>query len=101
MSKPGRNRVQTMTDKDEILAAIATLGTNLNANIDRLDAKVTGLAATVDVIANGVGRLESEVAVVKTDIGGLRIDLAAHRMQSNARITTLEEGGLERKRPVG
>lgn len=65
-----------MADKDEILAAIAALG-------DRLEARI-------DVIANGVGRIESELATVKHDVLQIRVDLAAHRMQSDARLTALE-----------
>ena len=45
--------------------------------------------ATCHTIANGTGRIESEVAVVKADVRE-RIDLAAHRMETNARVTALE-----------
>ncbi len=72
----------TMADKDDILDAIAALAATVrNNHVD--------VMGKIDVIANGTGRIESEVAVVKADVRE-RIDLAAHRMETNARVTALE-----------
>ncbi len=78
---------ETMTDKEEILAAIGALGTRLGDDIAALG---TRLETRIDVIANGVGRVEAELATVKHDVLQLRIDLAAHSMQANARLPALE-----------
>jgi hypothetical protein len=76
-----------MADKDEILAAIAALGTDLRTEMRNNHTDVMG---KIDVIANGTGRIEAELAVVKADVRELRVDLAAHRMQTDARLTALE-----------
>ncbi len=90
-----------MSDKEEILAAVAAGNAALSTRIDgvrdglrgdiaALNTKLSGLSASVDVIATGVGRIEADVAAVKADVAQLRIDLAAYRMQSGTRITALE-----------
>jgi hypothetical protein len=45
---------ETMTEKDEILAAIAALGTDLRTEMRNNHADVMG---KIDVIANGTGRM--------------------------------------------
>ena len=60
---------ETMTDKDEILAAIASLGTEMRNN----HADVMG---KIDVIANGTGRIEAALGTVKADVRGLQSTVA-------------------------
>jgi archaellum component FlaC len=50
-----------MTDKDEILAAIAALSATVRDNHSDLMGKI-------DVIANGTGRIEAELGTVKADV---------------------------------
>ncbi len=77
-----------MTDKDEILAAIAAQGATLREEMRGLGAR---LETRMDVMANGIGRIETELATVKGDVAQLRIDVAAYRMESNARLTVVEQ----------
>jgi hypothetical protein len=77
-------------DKNEILSAIAALGERIDAADARNAASFGNLAEKIDLIANGVGRIEADVATVKLDVLQIRIDLAAYRLQSDARLTALE-----------
>jgi hypothetical protein len=84
-----------MADKDEILAAIAELGTNLRGEIAtgnaaltaRIDANHADLMGKIDVIANGTGRIEADVATVKREVRELqaRLDRKLDRHDASRR----------------
>jgi len=71
---------------DEILAAIAGLGTRLETRID--------------VIAPGVGRIEAELATVKDDVAQLRIEFAAYAVQRGSTSAVRCVRQRARGRPV-